>query len=129
MPKISFEAYLHIPVSKAEEETLLQGGTIETSDVEFKDTFFFADVNDYCVHSDGHMSGYLIDKEQGSVTSSFCALISRSLVRRSLPTYPIVCLRTEPSLIDLWSWSVSRWCFQDISFLCYLVSILPVARL
>jgi hypothetical protein len=36
-----------------EEETLLQGGTIETSDVEFKDTFFFADVNDHCVHSDG----------------------------------------------------------------------------
>jgi hypothetical protein len=50
-----------------EEETLLQGGTIETSDVEFKDTFFLADVNDYCVHSDGHMSGYLIDKEHKSV--------------------------------------------------------------
>jgi hypothetical protein len=40
-----------------EEETLLQGGTIETSDVEFKDTFFFADVNDHCVHSDGHSGG------------------------------------------------------------------------
>jgi hypothetical protein len=25
----------------------------KTSDVEFKDTFLFADVNDQCVHSDG----------------------------------------------------------------------------
>jgi hypothetical protein len=30
-----------------EEETLLEDGTIETSDVELKDTFFFADVNDH----------------------------------------------------------------------------------
>jgi hypothetical protein len=49
-----------------EEETLLQGGTIEASDVEFKDTIFFADVNDHCLHSDGHMSRYLIDKEHKS---------------------------------------------------------------
>ena len=41
----------------AEEETLLQGGIIETSDVELKDTFF-TDVNDHFLHSDGNMSRY-----------------------------------------------------------------------
>jgi hypothetical protein len=46
-----------------EEETLLEDGTIETSDVELKDTFL-ADVNDHLLHSDGDMSRYVIDKEQ-----------------------------------------------------------------
>jgi hypothetical protein len=49
------------------------------------------------------------DLEHGSTSSSFRALISCSLVRRSLLTYLIVGLRTRPSLIDLWSWIVSRW--------------------
>jgi hypothetical protein len=44
--------------------------------------------------------------KKGSTSSSFCALISCSLVRRSLLTYLIVGLRTGPSLIDLWSWTV-----------------------
>jgi hypothetical protein len=35
------------------------------------------------------------------VSSSFCALISHSLVKRSLLTYLIVYLRTRSSLIDL----------------------------
>ena len=49
----------------AEEETLLQGGIIETSDVELKDTFF-TDVNEHFLHSDGNMSRYSIDEEQHS---------------------------------------------------------------
>jgi hypothetical protein len=56
-----------------EEETVLQDGTIDTSDV-----------------------------------SSFCAVISCSLVRRSLLTYLSGGLRTGPSLIDLYFWTVSR---------------------
>ena len=48
-----------------EEETLLEDGTIETSDVELKDKFL-ADVNDHLLHSDGDMSRYVIDKEQKS---------------------------------------------------------------
>jgi hypothetical protein len=47
-----------------EEETLLQDGTIDTSDVESKDKFCFADVKDHLLHSDGDMCRYLIDKEQ-----------------------------------------------------------------
>ena len=46
-----------------EEEIVLQDGTIETSDVESKDTFF-ADVNDHLLHSDGDMCRCFIDKEQ-----------------------------------------------------------------
>jgi hypothetical protein len=46
------------------------------------------------------------DLEQGSTSSSFCALIRCSLVRRSLLTYINVGLRTGPSLIDLWSLSL-----------------------
>ena len=46
-----------------EKETLLQDGTIETSDVELKDTF---DVNDQFLHSDSDMSRYFIDKEHKS---------------------------------------------------------------
>ena len=49
------------------------------------------------------------DLEQDSTSSFFCALINCSLVRRSLLTYINVGLRTGPSLIDLWSWTVSRW--------------------
>jgi hypothetical protein len=41
------------------------------------------------------------------VSYSFCALISRSLVKRPLLTYLIVYLRTGSSLIDLWTWTVS----------------------
>ena len=48
--------------------------------------------------------------EQGSgASSSFCALTSCSLVRRFILTYLIVGLRTGPSLIDLWTLTVSRW--------------------
>ena len=46
-----------------EEEIVLQDGTIETSDVESKDTFL-ADVNDHLLHSDGDMCRYFIHKEQ-----------------------------------------------------------------
>jgi hypothetical protein len=35
-----------------------------------KTPFFFADVNDHCVHSDGHMSGYFIDKEAKSIPNN-----------------------------------------------------------
>ena len=49
------------------------------------------------------------DLEQDSTSSFFCALINCSLVRRSLLTYINVGLRTGPSLINLWSWTVSRW--------------------
>jgi hypothetical protein len=48
----------------AEEETLLQGGIIETIDVELKDKFVFlmSTINFY----DGDMSRYFIDKEHKS---------------------------------------------------------------
>jgi hypothetical protein len=49
-----------------ERETLSQDGTIETSDVEFKDTFCLADVNDHFLHSDGDMHSYSVDKEHKS---------------------------------------------------------------
>ena len=42
------------------------------------------------------------------VSSSFCALINRSLVKRPLLTYLIVYSRTGSSLIDLWNWTVSK---------------------
>ena len=48
-----------------ERETLLQHGTIETSDVELKHTCF-ADVSDRFSHNDGDMSRCLIDNEQKS---------------------------------------------------------------
>jgi hypothetical protein len=48
-----------------EEDTSLQDGTIDTSDVESKE-MFFADVKDDLLHSDGDMCRYLIDKEQQS---------------------------------------------------------------
>jgi hypothetical protein len=43
----------------------LQDGTIQTSDVELKDTFL-ADVKENLLHIDGDMSRYLIDKEHKS---------------------------------------------------------------
>jgi hypothetical protein len=43
----------------------LQDGTIQTSDVELKDTFL-ADVKENVLHIDGDMSRYLIDKEHKS---------------------------------------------------------------
>ena len=49
------------------------------------------------------------DLEHGSRGSSFCALISCSLLRRSLLTHLIVGLRTRPSLIHHLSLTVSRW--------------------
>jgi hypothetical protein len=49
------------------------------------------------------------------VSSSFCALISRSLVKRPSLTYLIVYLRTGSSIIDLWTWSVSRLNFYSSS--------------
>jgi hypothetical protein len=48
-----------------EKETLLQHGTIETSDVELKHTCF-ADVSDRFSHNDGDMSRCLRDNEQKS---------------------------------------------------------------
>ena len=44
----------------------MQDGTIQTSDVELKDTLFLADVKDHLLHIDGDMSRYLIDKEHKS---------------------------------------------------------------
>ena len=46
-----------------ERETLLQDGTIETSDVELH---FVADVNDHFLHIDGDMSRCFINKEHQS---------------------------------------------------------------
>jgi predicted DNA-binding ribbon-helix-helix protein len=77
--------------SLEEKETLSQDGIIRTSDVELEDTFVWP------------MSTII-----ENVSCSFCALISHSLVKRSLLTYLIVCLRTGSSLIELWTWTVSR---------------------
>ena len=52
--------------SLEEEETLSQDGTIETSDVELKDTFF-GDVNDHFLHSDEDMHRNYIDKSTNRV--------------------------------------------------------------
>jgi hypothetical protein len=49
-----------------EKETLLQDGTIETSDVELKDTFFLLMSTITFLHCDGDMSRYFIDKEHKS---------------------------------------------------------------
>jgi hypothetical protein len=44
----------------------LQDGTIQTSDVELKDTLLLADVKDHLLHIDGDISRYLTDKEHKS---------------------------------------------------------------
>ena len=64
--------------SLEEEDTLLQDGTIETSDVELKDTFFLADVNNQLLHSDGDMSRYFIDKEH-----KFCLRTKHPILKQS----------------------------------------------
>jgi hypothetical protein len=91
---LRYAVTLAMEKSLEEKETLSQDGIIGTSDVELEDTF---------VWPMSTITFYL-----AMVSCSFCALISRSLVQRSLLTYLIVCLRTGSSLIELWIWTVSR---------------------
>ena len=55
----------------------MQEGTIETSDVELKETFL-ADVSDHYLNSDGDMSHYVIDKEHKS-----CLRTKRPILKQS----------------------------------------------
>jgi hypothetical protein len=99
-------------VALEEENTLLQAGIIETSDVESKDTLYRLMSTITCSIAMAiclSASSTENDLIPGSTSSSFCALISCSLMRRLLLAYLIVDFRTETSLVELWFWTVSRW--------------------